>query len=494
MGYGNKSTKVIRVDVTEDVKSNMDHIENFSNQIDFVEMIRESHFDSGEIMYKVLGDRFIQFLTELNGGYYLKQEIEKDDDDDYMKYREASIGKIREGYVIKTEHPFDSNTGAWVTNYPPSYYTKEIGATVTFTFEGTGVGFAHYTDDRGGIWEWEIDGEVVGETTTHRNHLMEVLNIWNSSQNYYYQTIATGLSDGPHTVVGTFKGIDERYPLREGETQARGWLNGPEMATHKSFQVLTEGQEFEESFQMTVNSSNKEVALSHSIKDANGDFVAAKWIPDHGVGTVFAGNQQVLIDGNPVTDWTTQYTFSKAKSIQVVQDMICEHPTDPANKSAELLTVHNFTSKGTHIKGKIKALREIQLSGYVLMFPIMNSFCTHLVTSYKNKYATGLYDTKTSTLLSEKFNAKSYAYINDSDDEKGNFMACMTVHDIKNSFRFGKENREETSAVWLQHRNEEMDKLYPHIFDGYVMDMGETFSWSGTFHFGYIPYINKLIK
>lgn len=276
---------------------------------------------------------------------------------------------------------------------------------------------------------------------------------------------------------------------------ARGWVKyEASTSTRYPFTIYKHGQNFVKNFSILNIASNKEYAFLHRVKDVNGNYGSEEWLPDHsGRGTVFLGKQTIKIDDVTVTDWTPQTVFKDAENVTVVQDMLGYHPNDLANPTTKIITTHFFTNKGVHIVGKLQALKDIKIDkGYVFMFPVDPSdFAENLITGFNNKYPTGLYATQGQTVLSEKFDSKSYAFVNTSTAGMKDVVAALTVHNIQDTFRYDQSGREENLGVWIEHRTAGLDKLYPQVFFEKEMATGETFTFFGTYHIGEIPLVNE---
>lgn len=478
-----------QVTVNQQLEQNM----SYGNQIDFVEMIRESN-RTGQILTKIIGDRSMEIVVPFNNNRYARYTMKKDDNDDYIKLEDGDVGKLEVGGYYKN---YSSSTGVFVTTAAPNYYTKEVGATVSLTFSGAEIQFVHYADDRGGIWEFAIDGNVVRTLSTHVDRMTALgIPFSTSGVKRYVQTIAKGLTDETHTLVATFKGDDPDYVPSTGVGTARGWIKydsgGGTNINYTTFIVVTDGYNYVRDFVVYIADSNKEFAFYHKLK--SGAVGSENWIPDHGIGTAFINSQKVLLDGKQITDWTPQTLFYPVDSVVFTQDMRTFHSSDRVNPTGKLLTNHFFTSRGVNIIGKFEAIKNIIVSkGYTFMFPISLLFANKLITSYRNKYQTGLYPTQLKTVLAEKFNAKSFAFINTTEAVKKDIVVAMTIRNVDDTLRNGKEGREENLGTWLEHRTSGMDKLYPQIFYNKEFAIGEKYTFSGSFHIGEVPMIDELI-
>ena len=84
---------------------------------------------------------------------------------------------------------------------------------MTFEFTGIGFDFQHVADDRGGIWQFVIDGDTESAVT---------VSTWNASTKTKKVEITRTLTKGTHTVVATFMGADPEHAPSSGNP--RGWI------------------------------------------------------------------------------------------------------------------------------------------------------------------------------------------------------------------------------------------------------------------------------
>jgi hypothetical protein len=143
---------------------------------------------------------------------------------------------------------------------------------------------------------------------------------------------------------------------------------------------------------------------------------------------------------------------------------------------------------------KITWLRDVLIStGYGMMFPVFGSFARTLVTGCGNSYNATATDGST-TDLTEGDQAESYAFIPRDGGTNGapDTVVAMTIHDSARTLRMGQPGRRRSGSIlWLQHRDTEMQKLYPHVFDNYTAAAGETYEAGGTFFIGELPLAGR---
>ncbi|UNC91703.1 hypothetical protein [Candidatus Contubernalis alkaliaceticus] len=248
------------------------------NTVDFVNEVRKHNQVNEHIYAKMLGDRSLQVAVPLRGKKAAIYDFVKDHNDDFIKFANIQMGEVgimegilsRKNYDSDTEFgnfthshlPFawtgtpgarfegvftgtgvevqlprdyrggiwdfyldanitqdqrdmDSRTGNWILAHAPNSHTSEVGATMTITFTGTEIGFRHYADNRGGVWEFVIDCDTENKVQ---------ISTWRSSGTQdQYKQIFLDLAYEEHTLVGTFIGDDPENPPEGGTS--RGWAN-----------------------------------------------------------------------------------------------------------------------------------------------------------------------------------------------------------------------------------------------------------------------------
>lgn len=240
--------------------------------------------------------------------------------------------------------------------------------------------------------------------------------------------------------------------------------------------------------------SNKEFAINVRPAETN---YKAQWIPQHNrVGTTFAKSQHVYADDQEITDWTADHSFRKVKSIKIEQNLLGVHPDVPKQPFADIESHVIINEKGVAVYSKITWLENVTVSGYGMMFPVYNDFADRLITSHGNVYDTTITNGST-TDLKENDKAFSYAYMNTSDhtDGKSDTMAAMSIDNIETTFRYNELGRRQSgSIVWLQHRNESMQKLYPQVYQNHTVAPGDTYEASGRYFVGEMPKDHPLLE
>jgi len=440
------------------------------SQTDFVDIINRANAITNSLFVRKRSDRAFEVCIPFKGNKAQQWYMEKDENDDFIKLSAGYISEYGISNVSIGTKLYDSTSGNWIKsgNY---HYTTEVGATFTTEFEGNGVEFIYFEDARGGMWEFVVDGDESNKIN---------VSVYGTSSATKRVLIVDGLSDGTHTIIGTFKGDDPNNTPSSGSGTSRGWVYAGGGGT---WTMLETAYEFVKEVEVFKAVSNKEFALSIRPPGTS----EPQWVPEHnGIGTVFTVEQKVYFDNELQTNWEFQDNYSQFNSITVVQKMVGKH-SEKSNESLEITTIHTFNANGVFTKTKIKVLEDIPLTGYAMMAPVNINFTNKMVTNLDNSYeiaeGIGNHD------LIENDKASSFLFTGNS--EYPNYAAAMSISQPIKTLRMGEEGRR-NPVMWLQNRSSSLAKLYPNVFESYVAKEGEEFEFSGYYVFGELPLANEL--
>lgn len=456
------------------------------NQRDFIELLR-NHNTSSNMYTRIVGDRTLDILIPLRGNKVAHYTLRKDTKDDYVKLEDCAISNL--SVVAQKVHAinYKSDTGAMQKANPPNYYTTTVGDTFTFTFDGTGFDFQHFTDNRGGLWEFKVDGTVVKTISTHI-HAVPTNEL---KVNYGIRPVARGLAKGTHTVIATFKGDDPANAPASGANTARGWVKNDTgyaqaAEAHKTTLLYDDLLHPVKEIDLLVPFSNKEFAFRMK---PNGSSVNAEWIPEHSAATVFKTTQKMYVDDKEIISWAADATVKEVQMVRVVQSMKGFHPSDLTNALCEIYSVHTVTNQGVTFDIKIKWLKDTFIEdGYIAMLPGSRPFVEKLVDATGQSLDTIASDNSFNDIPNgEKI--MSYAMFNTTGTD---YVVAMKINHIHASLRKGQTGRRHP-LVWLQHRDATLQKLYPQVYKNCVAKANETHSFSATYSIGELPLAAQLL-
>ncbi|MBW3496052.1 BppU family phage baseplate upper protein [Bacillus sp. FDAARGOS_1420] len=455
------------------------------NQRDFIELLR-NHNTPSNMYTRIVGDRTLDILIPLRGNKVAHYTLRKDTKDDYVKLEDCAISNLSVVAQKVNAINYKVDTGAMQKANPPNYYTTTVGDTFTFTFDGTGFDFQHFTDNRGGLWEFKVDGTVVKTISTHINDVpTNELKV-----NYGTRSVVRGLAKGTHTVVATFKGDDPANPPTGGANTSRGWVKNDTgyaqaAEAHKTAFIYDDLLNPVKEVDLLVSFSNKEFAFRMKPNDSS---VNAEWIPEHSAATVFKVSQKIYIDDKEINSWTADATVKEAKMVRAVQSMKGFHPSDLTNALCEIYSVHTVTNQGVTFDIKIKWLQDTFIEdGYIAMLPGSRPFVEKLVDATGKSFETLVADNSSKDIVNGEKMA-SYAMLS----KEREYVVAMKINNIHASLRKGQTGIR-NPLVWLQHRDATLQKLYPQVYKNCVVKAGETHPFSATYFVGELPLAAQLL-
>lgn len=211
---------------------------------------------------------------------------------EYRMRQDGDLMLLLRGVYAGSDASIDSYfkptlTGTFVTNTTNSY-TTSVGASMTATIKGTLIKFRHRVDTLGGLWSFTIDGGAPILVSVYSATIA----------NGVETTLASGLADVNHTVVGTFLGAD---PNNAPSGTARGWFlydnNGTGATQNSTFRA--QGGEYH-----LAGSDVLDILSVASIPDFAisatrvGSGVAGDWVPEHAAtGACRDITQTLTVDG-----------------------------------------------------------------------------------------------------------------------------------------------------------------------------------------------------
>lgn len=481
------SYKVLSERLSETDKRN-DYEKKKNNEKNFLDFLFENSAQLFNNTIKVNKDRDLTLKIALSDKDKFSLNFGKNTNDDFIKFKNMDyIGSITSSSAQTVTgnltQSMISNNESIGTN--DNWYTSAIGNKVEHTFTGSSVSIRIYADAKGGIWKASIDGSFIKNVSTN-------LGAYNTSNslgaNVFEINIANDLENKQHVLTLEFVGQDDKYPT----TSPRGWLR-MKTATSKpgydfdTFVYIVKGATVTKT-QNALWDSNKEFAFQVDFGDRK------EWIPEHNsTGTLKLsdqGSQRLLVDNKEVnmTQMMNEFPFTEVK---ILQNLFGLHPTTN-EKYCEFVIITTITSRGVKFNTKVKWLKEtIVGSGYVNMFTVNPQFMTDIITSYNTKYSTQIFDNSYEYLQDEA----PYSYIATSSFYNDLYLICHNVNPHE-TLRMDYDDRDGDAygkgLFALQHRNQDLQKLYPKTYTNHKTKVNEVYQFEGFFGFGKLPMVNKL--
>lgn len=456
----------------------IDNIESneTKNQSDFMGMLHKLKSPQ-KVLYRVIRDRRIEIFVPQYGEYGTMYQFFKNTNEDFIRMGFVDYSRMKLINDYYQNKNYDTLNGTWDLRNAPNYFTTEVGATVEVEFEGTGIDFLHFADNRGGVFEFSVDGEIVKSISTH----IDAVPSSELESNYAIRSVVKGLENKKHILVGTFKGADTSNPP---VGTARGWLRyaPSHLLVDYNYTFHVHGPVHRESKIKNIIHSGSVKEFAFSINDGNDN---VEWIPEHNSkGSTRALSQEILIDGVKVTDFTEMKHFGSADVIVIKQKLIGFHPNIPNDDVCEITSTHSITSSGISVFNKFKWLKSVMVhDGYSMMLPVLPNATSRLFTSNDVSMPTTKSD---NSFVSVPNGADALSFSFTTTDD---YATILKVENINKSYRL---NKNKDTFVQLQHRSD-MQKLYPTIYQNEQVEYGDVYTASYHYDVGKIANVQDLL-
>lgn len=446
------------------------------------------NFFSNKVYYQhrnTVTSNYIRIWSPINDVYAQYWDI-KDHDSTTDEYINLGRGGICEYYEVKNP---DSHTGTLAGEGTSTSYLSTINATITISFNGSGIYCKFFADNRGGIIRYVLDGgaQTVEVSTYSASGTRKIVKLFSNLD-----------SKKRHTVVGTFIGDDPSNPPSGGVS--RGWIATDNSTTgslchEKAFWVVgsptpnsafpytnVAGQDFNGI--EFVGFSYKPFAFSIR---KNGSAVAYKHVPNHettGHATTFTNlaTDRVLIaenTGNLLDTFTTINFAVEVDEMILRQTFKGHNSAEPLEELLQVTETITFTKDGVTISGEIETLQAIDVDiAYVAMFPTNTTKFDTLIfkngeinTKITNGSNETLYDTNTIGNWDGNM-----VYVNKyGSEEEMKYSLVYTMISPSETLKVGTSSYGQ--YLFIDHRDATIQKTYPVVGDGIIIPSGVKWTW-----------------
>ena len=304
----------------------------------------------------------------------LAEWSQRKDGDGFLLLRGAFCGSPTYSSYIKP-----TLTGTFIaTGSSVSAYTTQVGATLSFSFTGTGFYFRHYADNRGGIWQFSVDGIDVGTLSTFSTDAVTIKE----------QLAVSGLADATHSVVATFMGADPNNAPSGGT--ARGWFRWDYQNTGlPAISVAT----VIGPLHVSGIASAVDIISSTSIPDfaiaakGEGSGMSSTWVPRHsGAGAARNIVASLMVDGVSVNtdpnvlsaniEFTDAVVFTQTYTAYNGNDVAGDYPMWDG------VIVHRYDRNGLTVTHSLDfKYGNVNADGYLAMLPSKVGNAEKLITN-----------------------------------------------------------------------------------------------------------------
>lgn len=482
------SYKVLSERLSETDKKN-DYEKKKNNEKNFLDFLFENSAQLSNNTIKVNKDRDLTLKIALSDKDKFSLNFGKNTNDDFVKFKNMDyVGSVTSS---SAQTVTDNLTQSMISNGEvigsnDNWYTSTIGNKINYTFTGSSISIRIYADARGGVWKASIDGIFIKNISTN-------LGAYDTSTtlgaNVFEVNVANGLENKQHILTLEFIGQDSQFST----TSPRGWLRmktdtSKDNMAFDTFVYVVKGATVTKT-QNALWDSNKEFAFQVDFGDRS------EWIPEHNsIGTLKLsdeGSQRLLVDNKEI-NITQKMNETPFTEVKILQNLFGLHPTTN-EKYCEFVIITTITSRGVKFNTKVKWLKEtIVGSGYVNMFTVNPQFMTDIITSYNTKYSTQIFDNSYEYLQDEA----PYSYIATSSFYNDLYLICHNVNPHE-TLRMDYDDRDGDAygkgLFALQHRNQDLQKLYPKTYANHKTKVNEVYKFEGYFGFGKLPLINDFI-
>ncbi|UXR08204.1 hypothetical protein [Staphylococcus phage vB_ScaM-V1SC04] len=390
--------------------------------------------------------------------------------DEFMKGYDNYVARYGTSEVTKTikeDYSAVTKGSMIVLEGNDNPYSLEVGTTIEHTFTGYSISMTANTNTRGGMWKASIDGSFIKNISTF------------STGGITTFLISDELENKEHTLVLEFIGQDPDNPV----SSPRGWIRtGKYNEYYNTFTILKKENVtgISKVIDVAYPTSNKEYAIAVRPKDSSS---STEFFPYHGVQTSFRGEnyvRQLIVDGVDV-DLTKKKENIQFKEARLIQKIEHKLSTDTSIRM-ECTFIVTFKDSKVYNDVRFKWVQPSQItSGYVFQMPFdYNWFSSVVVDSVEQVNQSDEFGTQ-----SDFNNDNAKVYTGFSNDEVGkDYIYQCVINKVSIP----------VDRLWLQHRDERLQKLYPQYYNATIKEAGDIDVFSGYYEIVKIKDANKVYK
>ena len=465
------------------LNSRLDDISDFSSrnveQTDFVDKLKSmSNYDNVQVK-KINNNSFsVSNVNEVTNRH-MTNVFTKNANDDYFILSESYVGDTTMSELPKEYVNYTKVSGT-IDNQYATHFATEVNTKIKAEISGEVIYFRRYGDNRGGVWEFTLDGDVDNKVK---------ISTFKSTAGTDNVKLFENLKDTTHILEGVFIGDDPLNTPTSGIS--RGWLPYSDTSeTTKTFFSRFINLNMVREKKLNTAMSNKDFALRIRPKGSTGEY---HFIPEHNaIGTAFKiNNAKILIDDKPLDILNMQVGIAnKGNNFKIIQSVYGKYPS--GDNLIRIDNIHAISLDGSvRLMGKIEVLKDIEIQdGYFLMLPVSTEVATRLKTSRHNNYPTTKTDGSRTNLVDEKDDTTSFIFTSSTNT---NLYSAMTVHDPYRSIRTGKTDKYPVGQMaWIEHRNTSMQKLYQSIYRLATITAGTELNYDGSYISGELDNVHNM--
>lgn len=461
----------------------LDNMNDFSTrnveQTDFVDKLKSlSNYDSVQVR-KLNSTTFSVSNVNEATNRHMTNVFAKNANDDYFILSESYVGDTTMTELPKEYVNYTKVSGTIDSQYP-THFATEVNTKIKAEISGEVIYFRRYGDNRGGVWEFTIDGNNANKVR---------VSTYKSTAGTDDVKLFENLKDTTHVLEGVFIG-DDPVNAPSGGT-SRAWLSySTSVETTKTFFSRYINFNMLRDNNLNTAMSNKDFALRVRPSGGTGEY---HFIPEHNaIGTAFKiEDAKFLLDDKPINIMSLPLSIAYGgKNFKVIQSVHGKYPS--GDNLVRIDNIHIISLDGSvRLMGKVEVLKDIEIQdGYFLMLPVSTDVATRLKTSRHNNYPTTKTDGSRTNLTNEKDDTTSFIFTSSTNT---NLYSAMTVHDPYRSIRTGKTDKYPVGqTAWIEHRNASMQKLYQSIYRLTTVTAGTELNYDGTYISGELDNVHNI--
>ena len=407
------------------------------------------------------------------------------DNDGWWRKREAFVKKFKKKEIngsLDLHTDMDNFTESDWFGSAPTRYTTIVGAEFSGTFEGSGLFFNSTTDNRGGVWEFTIDGLY-----------KRLISTWSASYVWTRaQLVIDGLEYGEHTYTAKFIGEDsERTYTETARGHANYNPNYPTSSTLKTISpIIPTLEEVGVGFEIGDSVSIDEFAFS--VKPASSSY-DSNWVPAHSgtSGIMKDVEKSILIDGEDIINDVMTYPtiYRPVKSVRFITNYKAYHPNN-ASPLWDGRIDQNINTNGFFVSGKMKFLQNITIeNGYTAMYPAKRSTTgvDTLVTSKGLRLSFGEVGTET---VIPNYPSEVVLFSENGNESQRKLAIGLGIYDASRSLN----SNHWGSKQFVSHRGDDTDKLYFRPYQGVNAMEGEVYNFNTELFITQIEEVSDILS
>jgi hypothetical protein len=408
----------------------------------------------------------------------------KQDGDSWFRLFDVVVKSMSKSSIMgdwNSSENFETKTGTWNTSSMPHYYATQVGATFSGGFTGTGFYFNRRIDDRGGVWEFVVDGYIT----------KRISNWASTTQDYISAFVIGGLSPGRHTYVATFLGDDPDHVPSSGAGTARGWASyftGTNRDIKKTITPIVETYTDGGTGTPVMQASSRK-EFAYSVKP-EGAAYGSEWVPEHSVlGVMKDLTYKIFLGDREVVGISQESTFYKPfKSVKIATTYKGYHPQEPSALWNGRID-QTINSKGYHVKGKFEFLQDVRIGvGHPAMLAIDKTTTENnrVVTGKGNRYVLpeGTND-NSDVNLQDVPGTIAHFNFGSTNPQLQNLVATIKIHDVEKTLRLGEEGQA-LMPTYVRLRSDGHRKFYAKSHEDYLAKTGEIYTFGSSYSIGEI--------